>query len=102
MQDCGHIMPNKVQTCPYAPEPKIFGTKAQAPLPPDASTKLDAKGVKGVQQIVGSILYYAHTVDMTVLKALSIAVEQTKATEQTMAQCTQLLDYLSHNMVEKN
>jgi hypothetical protein len=32
---------------------------------------------------------------MTVLIALSsIAVEQTKATEKTMAQCTQLLDYL--------
>jgi hypothetical protein len=33
-----------------------------------------------------------------VLKALSlIAVEQTNATEKTMARCTQLLDYLSHN-----
>jgi hypothetical protein len=47
---------------------------------------------------VGSILYYAHAIDMMVLKALnSIAMEQTKATEQTMVQCTQLLDYLSHN-----
>ncbi len=35
---------------------------------------------------------------MTMLKALSlIAVEQTNATEKTMARCTQLLDYLSHN-----
>ncbi len=33
---------------------------------------------------------------MTVLMALSsIAVEQTKVTEKTMAQCMQLLDYLS-------
>jgi hypothetical protein len=33
-----------------------------------------------------------------VLKALSsIAVEQTKASNKTMARCTQLLDYLSHN-----
>jgi hypothetical protein len=35
---------------------------------------------------------------MTVLMALSsIAVEQTRATEQTMRQCKQLLDYLSAN-----
>jgi hypothetical protein len=33
---------------------------------------------------------------MTVLMALStIATEQTKATEKTMAKCTQLLDYLA-------
>jgi hypothetical protein len=37
-------------------------------------------------------------INMTVLKALnSIAVEQTKATVKTMAQCTQLFDYPLHN-----
>ena len=89
-------MPKKLQRCPYSPEPKRFGTEAQAPLPPDSSPKLDAKGIKRVQQIVGSILYYARAVDMTVLMALSsIAVEQTTATEKTMERCTQLLDYLA-------
>jgi hypothetical protein len=35
------------------------------------------------------------SIDVTVLMALSsIAVEQTKATEQTMSRCRQLLDYL--------
>jgi hypothetical protein len=98
LQEYGHIMPQKLQTCPYSSEPKKFGTEAQAPLPPDTSPKLDAKEVKRVQQIVHSILYYAQAVVMTVLKALSsIAVEQTKASEKTMARCTQLLDYLSHN-----
>ncbi len=47
---------------------------------PDATLTLDAGGIKQIQQIMGSILYYACTVDMTVLMALSsIAVEQTKA-----------------------
>jgi hypothetical protein len=74
-----HIMPKWVQTCPYSSEPKIFGTKAQVPLPRDASPKLDTKSIKHVQKIMGSILYYACAVDMTVLKALnSTAVEQTK------------------------
>jgi hypothetical protein len=81
-------MPKKMQTCPYSPEPKKFGTEAQTPIPPDSSPKLDAKGIKRVQKIVGSILYYARAVDMTMLMALSsIAVEQTKATEKTMARC---------------
>jgi hypothetical protein len=81
LQEYKHVVPPKLQTCPYSPEPKRFGTEAQAPLPPDSLPRLDAKGIKRVQQIVGSILYYARAVDMTVLMALSlIAVEQTKAT----------------------
>jgi hypothetical protein len=39
---------------------------------------------------------------MTVLTALStIAIEQTKATETTMGQCMQLLDYLASNQEAK-
>jgi hypothetical protein len=96
LQEYEHVMLKKLQTCPYSPEPKQFGTEAQAPLPPDSSPTLDKKGIKRVQQIVGSILYYARAVDMTVLMALSsIAMDQTKATERTMSRCTHLLDYLA-------
>jgi hypothetical protein len=39
---------------------------------------------------------------MTVLTAFStIAIEQTKATETTMGQCMQLLDYLASNQEAK-
>jgi hypothetical protein len=76
----------KLQTCPYSPEPKKFGTEAQAPLLNVSTPKLDENGIKRVQRIVGSILYYARAVDMTVLIALSsIPVKQTKAMEKTMA-----------------
>ncbi len=72
LQEYGHIVPKKIQGCPSA-------------LPTDDTPKLDEKGIKRVQQIIGSILYYARAVNMTVLMALStIAVDQTKATEQTM------------------
>ncbi len=48
-----------------------------------------------MQKIVGSILYYARAVDLTVLMALStIASEQTKGTEKTLEKAYQLLDYL--------
>jgi hypothetical protein len=81
LQEYEHIMPKKLQTCPYSLEPKKFGTEAQAPLPNDSTPKLDENGIKSVQNIVGSILYYARVVDMTVLIALSsITVKQTKAT----------------------
>jgi hypothetical protein len=98
LQDYKHIISKTKQTCPYTPAPKQFGSEAQRPLPPDASPLLDKKGIKRVQKIVGSILYYARAVEMTVLMALStIAIEQTKATETTMKKCVQLMDYLAHN-----
>ena len=95
-------MPTRLKRCPYSPEPKQFGSEAQAPLPPNESPKLDAKGIKRIQQIVGSILYYARAVDMTVLAALStIAIKQTKATQRTMDQSIQVLDYLASNQDAK-
>jgi hypothetical protein len=96
LQEYKHIMLTKLQMRPYSLEPKKFGTEAQAPLPNNSTPKLDKNGIKRVQKIVRSILYYARAVDMTVLIALSsIAVKQMKAMEKTMARCTQLLDYLS-------
>ena len=98
LQEYGHVLPNRLQMCPYSPEPKKFGSKAQAPLPPNSSPKLDGKGIKCIQQIVRSILYYAPAVDMKVLAALStIAIDRTKATKRTMERCIQLLDYLASN-----
>jgi hypothetical protein len=74
----------------------------QTPLEVDSSPQLDAKGIKRVQQIVGSILYYARAVDMTILMALSaIAVEQTKARTKMLGKCMQLLDYLASNSKAK-
>ena len=98
LQEYSHVKSKTVQHCPYTPVPKQFGSEAQRPLPPDTSPRLDKKGIRRVQQIVGSILYYARAVDMTVLMALSsLAIEQTKATERTLAKCVQLLDYLAHH-----
>jgi hypothetical protein len=82
LQEYGYIIPTRLHSCPYHPEPRKFGTVAQAPLPPNATHPLDAAGIKQVQQIMGGISYYAWAIDMTVLMGLSlIAVEQTKATE---------------------
>jgi hypothetical protein len=78
LQEYNHVLPGQLQACPYTPAPKKFGAQAQTPLEVDSSPQLDTKGIKRVQQIVGSILYYARAVDIMVLMALSaIAVEQT-------------------------
>jgi hypothetical protein len=71
-------MPKKQQHCPYTPAPKQYGAEAQAPLPTDISLKLSDKEINEIQRVIGSILYYARAVDITVLMALSsIAGEQT-------------------------
>jgi hypothetical protein len=49
-----------------------------------------------VQRIIGSILYYAQAVDLTVIMALStIASKQSKGTQNTMLKTKQLMDYLA-------
>ena len=85
LQEYKHLLPRRIQNCQYSPEPKRFGTQAQAPLAPDETPDLNAAGIKRIHKIVGSKLYYARAVNMTVLMVLStITVEQMKATEQTM------------------
>ncbi len=78
------------------PEPKKNGVDAQSPLPTDETRKLTNAKIKQVQKIVGSILYYARAVNLTVLMVLSkIASEQTKGTEKNLETAYQLLDYLA-------
>jgi hypothetical protein len=76
LQKYGHVMKSQIQTCPYSSEPKKIGTEAQAPLPPNKLPKLNGKGITRTQQIIGSILYYAWAVSMTVLKALSLILRR--------------------------
>ncbi len=93
-----HCVPSKPQSFPYSPAPKQHGAKTQALLPIDISPELLPDGVKQIQCIVGSILYYAPAMDITVLIALSsITIKQTKETTSMMEKAKQLLDYLATN-----
>jgi hypothetical protein len=96
LQKYKHCIPTKPQHCPYTPAPKQYGAKAQAPLPIDNSPKLSSEEIKEIQHVIGSILYYACAVNITVLIALSlIAIEQSKGTTSTMEKVKQLLNYLA-------
>ena len=74
-------MPTRPQHCSYTPQPGQYGTNAQQPIPPDMSPPLPKEEIKHIQRTIGSILYYAHTVDPTIL------------TKNTMQKTKQLLDY---------
>ena len=91
-----HEKSKRDQHSPYQAPIKHYGKDAQNPLPDDDTPRLKEEGVKRVQKEVGSILYYARDVDLTVLMALSsIAAQQSKATKKTMNNTEQLLDYLA-------
>jgi hypothetical protein len=93
--DYGHIPPLKPQHCPYAPNPINYRKDNQSPSPIDDSPPLDNAGEKGIQQIVGSFLYYAQAVDPTILMALSdIATQQAAPTENKMKWVNHFLDYM--------
>ena len=91
-----HPHPEKPQHCPYSPNPIKYGKDNQETVPCDTSPKLDEKGKKRIQQIVGSFLYYARAVNPTILMALSaIAAQQSAPTEQTRNRVHQFLDYMA-------
>eukprot|EP00804_Cyclotella_cryptica_P018740 CCRYP_007222-RA/>CCRYP_007222-RA protein AED:0.44 eAED:0.44 QI:0/0/0/1/0/0/2/0/167 len=59
-------------------------TKEQLLLDKDTSPPLDTAGIKRIQGIVGSLLYYARAGDNKLLVALStISLQQTAATQNT-------------------
>jgi hypothetical protein len=55
---------------------------------------LGKEKIKYVQSVVGSLLYYARAIDMSILPALNeIAARQTQPTQNTLNKCQILLDY---------
>ena len=93
-----HPMPKCAQHSPHKCNPPQYGIKVQLPEPVDHSAHLPPAAVKCIQQIIGTLLYYTRAVNSTMLVVLSaIALEQSKATEQTNAAADHLLDYCATN-----
>lgn len=91
-----HPQPCKPQHSPHAHREIIYGAKEQ--LVPDADTSKpnDDAGIKRIQGIIGSLLYYARAVDNKLLATLStISSQQAKATENTAKAVHHLLDYVA-------
>jgi Reverse transcriptase (RNA-dependent DNA polymerase) len=82
------------QHAPQPHETPDYGAKVQFAAQPDQSPLLTPKDTKRIQEILGTLLYYARAVDSTLLVGLgTLASEQTKGTELTMQRITHLLNY---------
>ena len=54
--------------------------------------------MKSAQRVVGSFLYYARAIDITIFHTLStLASKQSNSTKRTMKRVNQLLDYMYYN-----
>ena len=93
-----HSIPKRPQHAPYPCAPKTYGKSAQDPIATDNSPPAGQEGITHVQKVVGSILYYARSVDSTPLVALNtLASEQAHTTEKTIKNMKHMLDYLATN-----
>ena len=77
----------------YTP-PEYGATGPPQPTPDDTSPQLSVSEVLRLQEIVGSLLFYARAVDPTMLTAVShISSEQARPTVKVMDAATRLLRY---------
>ena len=65
-----HIPAKRPQHAPYPCRTPDYGAKQQFAPPEDTSKPLNRGGVKQIQKITGTLLYYALAVDSTILIAL--------------------------------
>ena len=96
LQRYKHSKPTRPQHSPHPVVPSRYGKSAQNPIPPDETPAAGPDGILRIQQVVGSILYYARAVDLNALTALmTLGSEQAKATAHTLKITKHLLDYLA-------
>ena len=89
-----HPTPKRAQHAPHIWHKPNYGAPQQLTSPEDTTALLPPAEVKCVQQITGTLLYYARAVDSTLLVALgTIAAQQARGTLKTTIAVNQLLDY---------
>ncbi len=87
-------MPAALEHSPHGWQCPVYGTAQQMAPAPDATTPLPAAGITRLQQIIGTLLYYARAVDPTLLVALGLlAAAQANGMEATATAAVQLLNY---------
>jgi hypothetical protein len=91
-----HPCPLKPRLSPYTCLPISYGAKTQFSPEGDISALLDDAHKHRIQEIIGSLLYYARAVDNKRLVTLStIAAKQSKATVATKQAVHLLLNYVA-------
>ena len=91
-----HPAPSHPQDAPHAWNQPVYGAAVQYADQPDDSPLLPPKPINLLQQIIGLLLYYAISVNPTMLVAIgAIASQQSKATQATRDATVWLFDYLA-------
>jgi hypothetical protein len=89
-----HPTPAHKQDAPHEWTKPIYGAATQYAINESEDPRLPTTQITIIQQIVGTLLYYAIAVDPTMLVALGdLSSEQTKATAHTWNDVTWLLNY---------
>jgi hypothetical protein len=92
-----HLCSKCCHHAPYAAQIPTYGAAQQLTLPEDLSATLDPGGILQLQEIVGTLLYYARAaVNSTILAALG-SIASANTSEATADAITQLLNYAATN-----
>jgi hypothetical protein len=89
-----HPAPARPKHSPHTWNPPIYGAKTQFVSDPTPSPALTDKDVNKLQQLTGTLLYYARAVDPTLIMPINLlASEQSNATEVTADKVIKLPNY---------
>jgi hypothetical protein len=88
-----HPAPARPEHAPHTWNPPIYGAKTQFVNDKTSSPTLSDKDVNKLQQLTGTLLYYARAVDPTLIMPINVlASEQSNATEVTADNVIKLLN----------
>jgi hypothetical protein len=87
-----HDPPKRPEHSPHPWTAPNYGASTQMTAPTDTSPPLDPAAKLRLQEILGTLLFYARAIDCTMLVALS-ALASAKTTHATAQAVTQLLNY---------
>ena len=89
-----HPEPRKPQHAPHKWDKPQYGQTTQYAKTVDKKLQLYAEGIKHIQKVIGTLIYYAHAIDSTMLMAINaISSDQATGTTATADAATWLLDY---------
>jgi hypothetical protein len=89
-----HAAPTRPEHAPHTWNPPVYGAKTQYVENETTNPALSAKDVNKLQQLTGTLLYYARAVDPTLIMPINVlASEQSKATSDTADKVIKLLNY---------
>jgi hypothetical protein len=98
-----HPAPTCPKRAPHGWNPPIYGAKTQFVSDPTPSPALSDKNVNKLQQLNGTLLYYARAVDPTLIMPIDVlASKQSSATEVTADKVIKLLNYCNTHPETKN